>query len=104
MNIEITPMSPDSNGAKLAKEFAKEKEYPEDYKGPKAGKSTHEEWIAVRDYNAFKYVRDGIWSYADFDNYLYSMCEEHYKKGGDAAVQALKAFQERYNIKAEVKH
>jgi hypothetical protein len=103
MNIETTPMSPDSDGAKLAEKFAKEKEYPEDYKGPKAGKSNHEEWIAVRDYTAFKYVRDGIWSYADFDCYLYAMCEEHYKKGEDAAVQALKAFQERYNIKAEVK-
>jgi hypothetical protein len=78
-------------------------EYPEDYKGPKAGESTHEEYLQVRDYDAFKYVRDGIWSYADFDNYLYSMCEEHYKKGEKRALDALKEFQKRYNIKAEVK-
>ena len=55
--------------------------YPDHYKGPKAGQSTHEEWIAVRDYDAFKYVRDFTWSYSDFDCYLYAMCEEHYKKG-----------------------
>jgi hypothetical protein len=37
------------------------REYPPDYKGAKAGKSTHEEWIAVRDFDAFKFVRDGTW-------------------------------------------
>jgi hypothetical protein len=56
------------------------KEYPEDYKGPKAGVSSNEEWIFVRDYNAFKYVRDGIWSYSDFDCYLYSMLEKYRKE------------------------
>ena len=104
MNIEITPMSPDSDGAKLAEEFAKERKYPEDYKGPKAGQSETEEWVAVRDYDAFKYVRDGTWSYSDFDCYLYAMCEEHYKKGEKNALEALQEFQKRYNIKAEVKH
>lgn len=103
MNIEITSMSPDSDGAELAREFAKMREYPESYTGPKAGQSTNEEWIAVRDYNAFKYVRDGIWSYSDFDCYLYAMCEEHYKKGEKQALEALKEFQEKYNIKAELK-
>ena len=80
MNIEITPMPSDSDGAKLAAEFAKEREYPEDYRGPKAGKSSNEEWIAVRDYDAFKFVSNGTWRYSDFDCYLYAMCEEHYKK------------------------
>ena len=103
MNIEITPMSPDSDGAKLAEEFAKERKYPEDYKGPKAGQSETEEWVSVRDFDAFKYVRDGTWSYSDFDCYLYAMCEEHYKKGEKQALDALKNFQEMYNIKAEVK-
>ena len=79
------------------------KEYSADYAGPKAGQSTHEEWIAVRDFDAFKYVRDFTWSYSDFDCYLYAMCEEHHKKGEKQAVEALKAFQERYNIKAKVK-
>lgn len=77
--------------------------YPDDYKGPKAGESTHEEYLQVRDYDAFRYVRDGIWSYADFDNYLYAMCGDHYEKGEKHALEALKAFQERYNIKAEAK-
>ena len=69
------------------------KQYPEDYKGPKAGESSQEEWIAVRDFDAFKYVRDFTWSYSDFDCYLYAMCEEHYKKGKkqgtDDAINAI---------------
>jgi len=69
------------------------KEYPDDYTGPKSGKSSHEEWISVRNYNAFKYVRDGVWSYSDFDCYLYSMCEEHFKKGEKRTLDALKEFQ-----------
>jgi hypothetical protein len=71
------------------------REYPEDYKGPKAGQSSDEEWIAVRDYDAFRYVRDGIWSYADFDCYLYAMCRDYYKSGGDSVHQA---FKEAYKI------
>lgn len=54
-------------------------EYPEDYTGPRAGHSTQEQWISVRDYDAYKYVLNGVWSYADFDCYLYSMCEKHYE-------------------------
>lgn len=77
-------------------------DYPEGYAGPKAGQSTHEEWIAVRDFDAFKYVRDFTWSYSDFDCYLYAMCEDHYKKGEKQALEALKEFQKRYNIKAEL--
>ena len=79
------------------------KEYPKDYKGPKAGQSTHEEWIAVRDFDAFKYVQDGTWTYSDFDCYLYARSEEHYKKGEKQSLEALKEFQKRYNIKAELK-
>ena len=99
MNIEIVPMNLDSNDAELAREFAKMREYPEDYKGPRAGQSTHEEWIAVRDFDAFKYVRDSTWSYADFDCYLYAMCEEHYKKGGDAVHNALTEMQKITGIR-----
>jgi hypothetical protein len=68
-------------------------EYPADYIGPKAGQSSHEEWISVRDYNAYKYVRDGVWNYSDFDCYLYSMCEEHFKKGEKRTLDALKEMQ-----------
>lgn len=46
--------------------------YPEDYKGPVSGQSTIEEWVAVRDWQAYKWIVDGTWSYCDFDNYLYS--------------------------------
>jgi hypothetical protein len=65
-------------------------DYPEDYKGPKAGKSTQEEWITVRDYDAFKYIRDGVWSYSDFDCWFYS-CIEHHR------ADALKQFQKIQN-------
>jgi hypothetical protein len=68
------------------------KEYPIDYTGPRAGKSSDKEWIAVRDYQAYKWVADGTWSYSDFDCYLYAMCREHYKKGGDSVQNALKEF------------
>ena len=76
-------------------------DYPKDYKGPKAGESTREEYLQVRDYDAFKYVRDEIWSYADFDNYLYAMCADHYEKGENHVLDALKEFQKVYNIRAE---
>lgn len=71
------------------------KNYPEDYKGPKAGKSSNKEWLAVREYDAFCYVRNEVWSYSDFDCYLNAMCREHYTKGSDAAVNALKEFQKK---------
>ena len=93
MNIEITSLDPDSDGAKLAQEFAREREYPKDYKGPKAGKSDNKEWVAVRDFDAFKYVQDGTWTYSDFDCYLYAMCEEHYNKGEGAVHDALTEMQ-----------
>jgi hypothetical protein len=79
------------------------KKYPDDYKGPKAGLSTQEEWVAVRDYDAFSYVRESVWSYADFDCYLYAMCEKHNKLGGESALKALQEFQKMYNIKTELK-
>lgn len=63
------------------------RKYPEDYVGPKAGKSTTEEWVAVRDFDAFKYVKDGTWTYSDFDCYLYSMCENFYKKEKKQALE-----------------
>jgi hypothetical protein len=50
--------------------------------------------------NSLEMVRG---TYSDFDCYLYAMCEEHYKKGENHALEALQEFQKRYNIKAEVK-
>lgn len=72
--------------------------YPADYKGPKAGQSSTKEWIAVRDYDAFCYVANGTWSYSDFDCYLYSMCKDFYKKGGDSVHEAIKEMQKIVGI------
>jgi len=41
--------------------------YPEDYFGPKAGASSDQEWLAVTEFQAFRFVRLGIWYYSDFD-------------------------------------
>jgi hypothetical protein len=72
--------------------------YPDDYTGPKSGQSDNKEWVEVRDYNAFKYVVDGVWSYSDFDCYLYAMCEKHYKLGEKRTLNALKEFQKIHGI------
>lgn len=76
------------------------KEYPQDYKGPKAGHSTDEEWVAVRDFDAFKYVRDFTWTYCDFDCWLVSRYKWHYNRGNDEAVKALKEMQKIIGIKS----
>lgn len=62
------------------------REYPPDYKGPKAGQSFCEEWTAVRDFDAFKYVRDFTWSYCDFDCWLTERYKLHYDRGNKNAV------------------
>jgi hypothetical protein len=41
--------------------------YPDHYKGPKAGHSSDEEWLAVRWYEAYIYILNGTWTYCDFD-------------------------------------
>lgn len=79
------------------------KEYPIDYNGPKAGISSNEEWQSVTEYQAFKYVRFEVWSYADFDCWLGTRDNWHYNKGSEDAINAVKEFQKKYNVKAEVK-
>ena len=64
---------------------------PPTYNGPTSGKSTQQEWASVRDYDAYCYVKDGVWVYSDFDNYLYSMI----------GVQADKLLEEIKNLKRE---
>ena len=78
-------------------------DYPKDYKGPKAGLSDNQEWLEVREFEAYKYMVFGTWKFSDFDCYLYAMCEEHYKRGEKNALEALNEFQKQYNIKAELK-
>lgn len=56
------------------------KKYPLDYKGPQAGKSTLDEWLDVRDYQAYRWVADGTWSYSDFDCWFYSWLLSHQEK------------------------
>ncbi len=51
------------------------KHYPKDYTGPKAGISSNEEWVSVTEYQAFKWLRDAVWNYSDFDCWLYSFVE-----------------------------
>lgn len=75
------------------------KNYPEGYTGPKAGEATQDEWLKVRDYDAFCYVKDGTWTYSDFDCYLYAMCEEHFKKGEKRTLDALKEMQKITGIR-----
>jgi hypothetical protein len=66
------------------------KDYPEDYKGPKAGWSSNQEWLDVTEYQAFKYMRFKDWSYADFDCWLAARANWHYMRGIDDAVNGLK--------------
>lgn len=63
------------------------KEYPADYTGPEAGHSSDEEWLAVRDYQAFKWIREGTWTYSDFDCYLVAKCRDYYNKSKDSSGQ-----------------
>ena len=89
-----------TEGIDVLAERRKMRDYPEDYKGPKAGQSSNEEWAEVRDYNAFKYIRDGAWSYSDFDCYLYSMCEARYIKGRESVLNALTEMQKITGIRS----
>ena len=66
--------------------------YPSDYKGPKAGVSSSEEWAVIRDYNAYCWVVDGTWTYSDFDCYLYSKCDDHAKKTHKLISETFKPF------------
>jgi len=72
--------------------------YPEDYKGPKAGGSEDEEWLAVTEFQAFRFMKDNTWSYSDFDCWLVARDRHHYKLGGDVAVNALKEVWKKYPI------
>lgn len=63
------------------------KSYPEDYVGPKAGKSTDEEWLAVRPIQAMRWIVDGTWTFSDFDCYVHSRCEETYEIGRRAGIE-----------------
>jgi len=78
-------------------------DYPKDYKGPKAGGSSDEEWLAVTEFQAFKLMRDFTWQYSDFDCWLAVRNDWHYRRGGDDSVKAFKEFEKTYNIKDEVK-
>ena len=75
--------------------------YPEDYKGPKAGQSDDKDWLAVREYDAFMYIIYGTWSYSDFDCWLVSRDRHHYKLGQDRVLEALKEMQKIQGIKDE---
>ena len=42
----------------------------QNYEGPRAGKALDQEWLAVTDWQAFKWLRSGTWNYSDFDCWL----------------------------------
>jgi len=62
--------------------------YPEDYKGPKAGGSSDEEWLTVTEFQAFRFVRLGAWYYSDFDCWLIARDKHYYNLGRDAMHKA----------------
>jgi hypothetical protein len=64
--------------------------YPKDYKGPKAGLSNNQEWLEVTEFAAFKYIRDQVWFYSDFDCWLTARDSQFYKKGEENSLKALK--------------
>jgi hypothetical protein len=64
--------------------------YPEDYKGPKAGVSNDQEWLDVTEYQAFKYVRFEDWSYSDFDCWLAARNNWHYERGSSDTAKSLR--------------
>jgi len=77
--------------------------YPVYYKGPKAGGSNDDEWLAIAEFQVFKWIRDGTWLYSDFDCWLVARDRHHHKLGEENSLKALQEFQKMYNIKAEVK-
>jgi hypothetical protein len=58
------------------------KTYPEGYNGPKAGISDDKEWLAVRDFQAYKWACDGTWRYSDFDCWVQSQLREMRRVAG----------------------
>lgn len=69
--------------------------YPEDYVGPKAGKSTDDEWLAVRPIQAMRWIVDGTWTFSDFDCYVHARCEETYQIGKRDGMDATRKFFEK---------
>lgn len=71
-------------------------DYPQDYKGPKAGISDRQEWLDVTEYQAYKYMVFGIWRFSDFDCWLGSRDNWHYNRGGE---DLKKAFEDAHKIR-----
>ncbi len=66
--------------------------YPDDYSGPKAGQSTDEEWLAITEFQAFKYILDSTWTYCDFDCWLATRDTFLYKKGYKYSIERMKKY------------
>ena len=77
--------------------------YPKDYKGPMSGISERKEWMGVRSIDAFKWIKDGTWTYSDFDNWFSSRDEFYWKWGEKNILNALEEFQRTMKIKNEEK-
>lgn len=57
------------------------RDYPKDYTGPKAGLSDDKEWLAIREYQVYKWIHDGTWHYSDFDCYLAALRSDAFNFG-----------------------
>jgi hypothetical protein len=76
------------------------RDYPEDYKGPKAGQSSNEEWIAITEFQAFKFMRDFTWHYSDFDCWLSTRDDWHYNRGCDDVKKAFEEMQKIVGVRS----
>lgn len=74
-------------------------DYPEDYKGPKAGVSDKQEWLEVTEFQAFKWIKDHTWYYSDFDCWLGARDDWHYSRGCDNVQKALEEMQKVMKIR-----
>lgn len=72
--------------------------YPENYNGPKAGHSEDKEWLAVSEYQAFKWIRDETWAYSDFDCWLVTRDQSYFEKGSEFVRNSFKEFQKIMKI------
>ena len=70
------------------------REYPKDYKGPKAGQSENVEWMAVRGIQAMRWILDGTWTYSDFDCYLSARETTFFSLGEKHILNKLEVFQQ----------
>jgi hypothetical protein len=71
---------------------------------PRAGRSDDEEWLKLREYDAYKKILNEEWAYSDFDCWLAARDRHHIKIGQEQAWKALRDFQDMHDIKCNPKY